>query len=109
MKKKEKIARKYFISFRVSALEKKVIEMAARKVNLSNSNFVRRAALNMKVKLRFSPQELEFYSDLHQYHTHFARISNLISATGVAGKKGLLSEIIIVQRLIKEHLTRFQK
>ena len=45
--------------------------MAAKETGLSTSEFARRAALNMKVTLRFTPEELLDYENLHVYHKNF--------------------------------------
>lgn len=108
-RKKEIVTRTEYISFRVSALEKKVIELSAKEANLSTSNFTRRAAMNMKVTLRFSPEELKAYNDLHKYHVNFTYISNLIKSSDVNKKEKLIKEIEVVQTLIKQHIIKFEK
>lgn len=108
-RKKEFVTRSEYISFRVSALEKKAIELSANEVNLSTSDFARRASMNMKVTVRFSEEELKVYSSLHKFHANFSRISNLIKCSEVSGKSTLLSEIWEVKQLIKLHLKQFQK
>lgn len=108
-RKKVVTTRTEYISFRVSALEKKVIELSADDTNLSVSNFVRKAALNMKVQLRFSPEELEVYNDLHKYHDNFRRISNLVKGSNITQKDRLLNEIEEVKELIEKHLKQFEK
>lgn len=52
-----------YISFRVSNIEKQAIALAAKECGLSISEFSRRAALNMKVTLRFSLEEMKVYKN----------------------------------------------
>ena len=76
-----------YISFRVNNIEKKAISMAAKDCGLSTSEFARRASLNMKVTLRFSPEELEVYNNLHIF-------------TGILQSSGTLLKVIISGRMI---------
>lgn len=107
-RKKEIITRSKYVSFRVSNLEKKAIDLAAKDTNLSTSSFARRAALNMKVVLRFSQEELEIYTNLQQYHRNFKLIANLIRGNDFNKKEKIISELDQVISLIKDHLKRFE-
>ena len=98
-----------YISFRVSYTEKKAIIFAARAVNLSTSEFARRAALNMKVTLRFSPEEMEVYQNLHLYHRNFKAISNLVKSDYFKKNDTILLELEKVIKLIKAHLEKFEQ
>lgn len=98
-----------YISFRVSNIEKKVITMAAKEANLSTSEFARRAAMNMKVTLRFSPEELEIYRDLHKYYRNFTSINNLVKSDHFQKNERILLELQEVITLIKNYLKRFEQ
>jgi hypothetical protein len=98
-----------YISFRVSNTEKKAIALAAKECNLSTSEFARRASLSMKVTLRFSPEELEVYNNLHAYHQNFKSISNLIKSKHFHKNDMILYELEEVIKLIKNHLTKFEQ
>ena len=98
-----------YISFRVSNTEKKAIALAAKECNLSISEFTRRAALNMKVTLRFSPEEMEVYKDLHVYHRNFKSIGNLIKSKHFHKNDMTLYELEEVIKLIKKHLVKFEQ
>ncbi|MCG6191544.1 plasmid mobilization protein [Maribellus maritimus] len=98
-----------YISFRVSYTEKKAIILAARAVNLSTSEFARRAALNMKVTLRFSSEELEIYKNLHTYHRNFKAIGNLVKSDYFKKNDTILLELEEVISLIKAHLEKFEQ
>ncbi len=98
-----------YISFRVSNIEKKAIALAAKDANLSTSEFARRASLNMKVTLRFSPEELEVYNNLHTYHRNFKAIGNLIRSKHFNKNETILQELAEVIQLIKVHLGKFEK
>lgn len=108
-RKKEIITRSEYISFRVSNLEKKAIAIAAKETNLSTSEFARRASLNMKVTLRFSPEELEVYNNLHTYHKNFKAIGNLIRSKHFNKNEIILQELQEVMKLIKKHLEKFEQ
>ena len=98
-----------YISFRVSNIEKQAIVMAAKECCLSTSEFARRAALNMKVTLRFSPKEMEAYKNLHVYHRNFKAISNLIKSDYFKKNEIILMELEKVIKLIKTHLEKFEQ
>ena len=98
-----------YISFRVSNIEKKTIALAAKEANLSTSEFARRAAMNMKVTLRFSPEELEIYNNLHTYHRNFTSISNLVKSKHFQKNENILLELEEVIKLIKIHLGKFEQ
>ncbi len=108
-RKKEIITRTEYISFRVFNLEKKAIAMAAKEVNMNTSDFVRCAALNMKVTLRFTPEELQLYEDLHIYHKNFKVIGNLIRSKHFNKNEMILQELAEVIGLIKDHLKKFEQ
>jgi hypothetical protein len=103
------ITRPKYISFRVSNIEKKAIAMAAEECNLSTSEFARRASLNMKVTLRFSPEELQVYNDLHTYHRNFKSLSNLIKSKHFHKNDMILYELEVLINLMKKHLGKFEQ
>jgi len=103
------ITRTKYISFRVSNIEKKAIALAAKDANLSTSEYTRRASLNMKVTLRFSPEELEVYNNLHAYHRNFKAIGNLIKSKYFKKNETILQELEEVIGLIRCHLGKFEK
>jgi len=92
------------IKFRVSALEKKVIQMTADQTGLSVSDFVRKSALNKTVRIRFTEEELIAYKTLQDYYDYFRRISNLIKNNN---QDEVIKAIKETQQLIKEQLTKF--
>jgi len=98
-----------YISFRVTNIEKQAIAMAAKECGLGTSEFARRASLNMKVTLRFSPKELEVYNNLHTYHRNFIAISNLVKSKYFKKNDTILLELEEVIKLIKDHLEKFEQ
>lgn len=104
---KQLVNRDEYISFRVTPLEKKVIENIAETAGLQVSDFVRKAAMNKDVRIRFSEEELSIYKDLHAYHENFRRISNLVKSSQNVSPD-LKREIKEVRDLINEHLTKFK-
>ena len=98
-----------YISFRVNNIEKKAIAMAAKDCGLSTSEFARRTSLNMKVTLRFSPEELEVYNNLHIFHRNFTVIRNLVKSDYFRKNDTILLELEEVIKLIKAHLKKFEQ
>ncbi len=98
-----------YISFRISNIEKKAITMAAKETGLSTSEFARRAALNMKVTLRFSPEEMEVYKNLHVFHRNFKAISNLVKSDYFRKNDTILLELEEMIKQIKAHLEKFEQ
>ena len=103
---KELVTRNKEIKCRVTPLEKKAIELSADEAGLSLSDFVRKCAMNKKVRLRFTPEEMETYAMLHKYHDNFRRISNLIKNNPHVTEE-LTKEVKEVQALIYDHLKQF--
>jgi hypothetical protein len=98
-----------YISFRVSNIEKQAIALAAKECGLSTSEYSRRAALNMKVTLRFSPEEMKVYKNLHVYHRNFKAISNLVKSDYFKKNDTILLELEELIKLIKGHLEKFEQ
>ena len=94
-----------FIKFRVSALEKRIIEKKSGRAGLSVSEFVRRLAFEKDLKSRLTEEEIECYKNLSRYADNFRRISNLFKLGDVTGMK---QETLEASRLIREHLKKFQ-
>ena len=92
------------IEFRVTKLEKKLIEKKAKNSGLSTSDYCRRTALNRELNFRLSDEEIEIYKDLTKYKTNFSRLSNLIKV-----KHPKTNEYILrLAKEIGEHLTKFR-
>ena len=102
-------ARTKYISFRVSNIEKQAIALAAKECGLSTSEFSRRAAFNMKVTLRFSPEEMKVYKNLHVYHRNFKVIGNLVKSDYFKKNDTILLELEEVIKQIKVHLGKFEQ
>ena len=83
--------------------------MAAKETGLSTSEFARRAALNMKVTLRFSPEEMEVYKNLHVFHRNFKAISNLVKSDYFRKNDTILLELEEMIKQIKAHLEKFEQ
>lgn len=96
------------IKFRVTPLEKKVIQLIAEKTGLSVSDLVRKSTMNITIHRKFTPEELKAYENLHSFYHNFGRISNLIKASKEV-RPELLEEIKDTQSLIYNHLKKFTK
>lgn len=66
------------IKFRLSNLEKKLIEKRAEKAGMKVSEYCRKTALGIEIKERLSVEEIEFYKMFVKFNNNFSFISNLI-------------------------------
>lgn len=98
--------RNYIIKFRVSKIEKKIIERKARLAGLSVSEFLRRIALDKEIKSRLTDEEIDCYKTLTKYADNFRRISNFFKLGDVENTKIVTLE---TSKLIREHFTKLQK
>lgn len=64
------------IELRVTKLEKKLLEKRASESGLSVSEYLRRAGFGQKIGYKLTPEELDIYKDLHQFHRNFTALSN---------------------------------
>ena len=71
------VNKKKNIIIRCTAFEKKAIEIKAKNVGLTVSEYCRRTALNRALPKVLTAEELEPYLMLKKYQTDFARIANL--------------------------------
>jgi hypothetical protein len=78
MRPKSSSHRNSRLVFRVYAIEKKVIELAASKSGLSLSDYLRRCSLGKTIHSSMEKEELDLYRLLIEYRNNFSRISNLI-------------------------------
>lgn len=93
------------IKFRVSRIEKKIIEKKSERAGLTVSEFFRRLTFEKELKSRLSDDEIECYKNLFKYADNFRRISNLFKLGDVTRMK---EETLDTSRLIREHLKKFQ-
>lgn len=88
--------------FRVYALEKKAIELAASKSGLSVSDYIRNACLGKTIQARLSEEEVNLYLLLAEYRSNFSRISNLMKE-----RVDFTSELKEVIARVDHHLKKF--
>ncbi len=74
MKRKNTIVTK----FRTNSYEKKLIKLRAKKAGLSQSEFCKKAVLEMKITERLTEEQIELYKMLITYHNNFKVIGNLL-------------------------------
>ena len=103
---KQLVTRDKTVPVRLSALEKEALELMASKTGLSVSEYLRRSAFNQSVSLRFSEEELALYKQLHEFRTHFLRISNLVKLH--QGGAVLLQAIDRLREKMEAHLQKFE-
>lgn len=103
MRRKSLIHRQFHLAFRVYALEKQAILLAAEKSGLSVSDYMRRSCLGSVLTSRLSQEEIALYRMLITYRNNFARISNL-----VRDRKEFTEELKNVIQRIDHHLKKFQ-
>lgn len=91
--------------FRTNSFEKKLIIIRAKKSGLSQSQFCKKAVLNIKITERLSEEQIELYKMLITYHNNFKSIGNLIKDK----HPYLFKEVIQTAEEIKKHLQNFKK
>lgn len=99
-----KITKKQVIRFRVTSLEKAIIEKKAENSGLSVSSFCRNTALGRKIGYRLTDEEIEIYKDLAKFRADFVRLSNYFNKRDVALSKEARSLADSLQR----HLNKFK-
>lgn len=102
MRPKSSSHRNARLVFRVYALEKKAIELAASKSGLSLSDYVRRCCLGKTIQSRLSEEEVKIYQILVEYRNNFSRIGNLIKE-----RQDFTSDLKNVIGSIDQHLKNF--
>lgn len=94
----------HYIKFRVSAFDRKRIQLRAKKAGLNVSDFLRSSALNKPLKKRLTREEEEGYLMLKKYANNFINISNMFRR----GDQTRVKEIALeTANLIKHHLKKF--
>lgn len=71
------IMRKYYITFKVTKLEKKLLQQAAKEAGLDLSKYLRQVGLNKKIRARLSNEELDLFKELVKIHNGWKSIGNL--------------------------------
>jgi len=103
---KQLVNRDTEVRIRFTALEKKSLELIAQKTGLSVSAYLRRAAFNQSVQLRFTAEELALYKELHQFRNGLAVIGNLVKMH--KGSDELLAAITQLKNQLASHLQKFE-
>ncbi|PQJ82619.1 mobilization protein MbpA [Polaribacter glomeratus] len=100
MKRKNNIVTK----FRTSSFEKKLIVLRAKKTGLSQSEFCKKAVLEIEIKERLTEEQIEVYKMLITYHNNFKSIGNLIKKK----HPDLYQKVFQIAEEIKTHLHNFK-
>ncbi|MDO1451523.1 hypothetical protein Q0590_34945 [Rhodocytophaga aerolata] len=103
---KQVITRDVEVRVRFTPLEKKAVALMAEKVGLSLSEYIRQAAFNREMKMRFTTEELNLYKQLHIFRNNFAAIANLVKSRTESTE--LLIAIIQLKEEMEAHLKKFQ-
>lgn len=101
MNKKNNIVTK----FRTNSFEKKLIVLRAKKAGLSQSNFCKKAVLDIKITERLTEEQITVYKMLITYHNNFKSIGNLIQKK----HPDLYQKVFKTADEIKKHLQNFKK
>ncbi len=101
---KQIVNRDVQVRIRFTPLEKKAVELMAEKVGLSLSEYIRRAAFNREMKMRFTTEELVLYKQLHVFRNNFAAIANLVKSKG--GSIELMTAITQLNEQMETHLKK---
>jgi len=91
------------IKFRVTPLEKKVLEKKASAAGLNTAEFCRSAAMGKEIGYRLTNEEIEAYKLLQRYHKNFVAISNMFKKRDAR----LAADCQEVAQEIREHLKKF--
>jgi hypothetical protein len=102
MRPKSSSHRNSRLVFRVYALEKKAIELTAKKSGLTVSDYARRCCLEKSIQARLSQEEIELYRLLVEYRNNFSRIGNLVKE-----RQDFTNELKHVINSIDLHLKKF--
>lgn len=100
---KQIITRSSTIKFRVTPLEKEVIENYANYANLNISDYCRKSAFNKRIYKPLNEEELGVFKTLNQFYINFKRLGNLIRNKD----ENLFKEIEETTSIIKQHLRKF--
>lgn len=100
MKRKNNIVTK----FRTTSFEKKLIIFRAKKTGLSQSEFCKKAVLDIKITERLTEEQIEVYKMLIDYHNNFKSIGNLIKNK----HPDLYQKVYQTAEEIKTHLQNFK-
>ncbi len=92
------------IKFRVTPLEKKVLERKASNAGLNTAEFCRSAAMGKEIGQRLTPDEVEAYKLLQKYHQNFVAIGNMFKKRDAR----LAADCQEVAQEIREHLKKFR-
>ena len=104
---KQAVRKETINRFRSTRMERKVIELNAKNVGLSFSEYVRKQALKLEMKERFSPEEVEAFKLLAQYSNNFKNISNYIkNVQGVSPQ--MLADIEQLRKDIQTVIQKFK-
>lgn len=105
MAKSRKKTKTTYIKFRCSRFEKRLLQIKAKRANLSLSAYCRMVALDDKIVERFTDQQIEIYKTLLEYHHNFKRIGNMFKKRNPK----LQQEVYQLAEEIKDHLMSFKK
>lgn len=94
------------IKLRLSEEDKKEIEKRAEKTGLSMSEYLRRTALNRKINVRFSDEEIEAWKNLTSISNSLKNLSNILNKEN---REELILEIKSINEQIKKELQKFKK
>jgi len=95
------VKRTHQVHFRCTALEKKAIQKQAEHSGLQVAEYVRAAALNVKISFKLTEGEVAAYKVLTEYRNNFTHLGNL-----VRNRQDFAQEIHEVVKLIDQHLKK---
>ncbi|MEN8185954.1 MAG: mobilization protein MbpA [Bacteroidota bacterium] len=95
----------YFIKFRCTLYEKKLLKIKAKRAGISLSEFCRRAAFEDRIIERLTEEQIDIYKMLVKYHNNFKLIGNMFRKRDPK----LSDEVTRLADEIKTHLNNFKK
>jgi hypothetical protein len=93
------------MQFRLTKLERKIVELEAKELHLSVSDLCRFAVMHVQVYKPLSDEEIEIYRTLIRYKTAFDRTANYFKNSDPR----FAGELLSIARELKEHLQKFKK
>lgn len=93
------------IEIRLTKIDKLILVKKAEKSGMSLSQYVLNSSLNLVIKNKLTPAEIECYKLLSKYADNFRSISNLFKIGDVDGFK---RECLITSAEIRQHLMKLK-
>jgi hypothetical protein len=89
------------IMFRVTNIEKRIIENKAKERKMQTAVYCRMVALERRNKTIFSEKEIEAFEDLHYIRNSFIQITNLLKDKDSAFASQIMKTVKVTDEVLK--------